>query len=68
MTLEESSQPGDTVVETNSLRFLVAERDQQAVDGVQVDFTHNWLLGSISTATPTICTKDRRARLLDILY
>ncbi|GGA55607.1 hypothetical protein GCM10007416_31020 [Kroppenstedtia guangzhouensis] len=45
MTLEESSQPGDTVVETNSLRFLVAERDQQAVDGVQVDFTHNWLLG-----------------------
>ena len=32
-------------VETNSLRFLVAERDQQAVDGLQVDFTHNWLLG-----------------------
>ncbi|MFD1408722.1 hypothetical protein ACFQ49_11295 [Kroppenstedtia eburnea] len=43
MTLEESSQPGDTVVEADSLRFLVAERDQQAVDGAQVDFTHSWL-------------------------
>ncbi|QKG85380.1 hypothetical protein GXN76_13485 [Kroppenstedtia pulmonis] len=37
MALEESSQTGDTIVKTNSLRFLVAERDQRAVDGVRID-------------------------------